>query len=55
MDSNVYQSAKAAEVDVKNMQEMLDKNRNAWDKSCEEYTTFCKAYYINLVLTNRFQ
>ena len=30
-------------------------NRNAWDRSCEEYTSFCKAYYINLVLTNRYQ
>ena len=33
----------------------MRQNRSAWDKSCEEYIDFCKAYYINLVLTNRYQ
>ena len=27
----------------------------AWEKSCSEYITYCKAYYVNLLLTNRFQ
>ena len=35
-------------------QKAMDKNKEAWNKSCEEYTKFCKAYYVNLVLTNRF-
>ena len=34
---------------------LMLQNRSAWDRSCEEYTDFCKAYYINLVLTNRYQ
>ena len=55
MESSGQQSGKSAEGEVKNMRELLEMNRYAWDKSCQEYTTFCKAYYINLVLTNRFQ
>ena len=37
------------------LESLMRQNRSAWDKSCEEYTDFCKAYYINLVLTNRYQ
>ena len=35
--------------------ELLGKNKKAWDKSSEDYVKYCKTYYINLVLTNRLQ
>ena len=52
-----YQMAASPEPQNNNkstLEAIMQLNKNAWDKSCEEYSSFCKAYYVNLVLTNRF-
>ena len=33
---------------------MIQSNKQAWDKATVEYLEYCKTYYVNFILANRF-
>ena len=44
-----------SQLDDNKIEEILALNKDAWDKSSQEYIDYCKTYYINIMLTNRLQ